>query len=468
MVILRSHRLVLVAFAATLAWRLGWHLSAALALTAGAAGWLLAWRAVGDLARLPGVEADAVLHPVGATDRRGAACAWLAAVAALLAWHFAPPRLAMSAALGWLVLAHDDPTRLWALLLPAAGAARLARRWGTRVPPAELARLTATRLVVLAESGVLTHGTPRVTDVVAHGERRATEVLRTAAALLRTRPAPLTTALMEAARSYRLAVPKADAMQAVAGEGIYGTLAGVRHGIGGMALATKLGAPLPDETRELLDHPPPGRRVRLVVAQGEVLGALVTEDEPRSEAIALRPLLAAAGAPPVVLLADVAAEDAERLCAERHWAGVALLAPSPQSDDAVAPWPLPGAAVVVASAGEAASAVRGAEVGVAITEPGESKPAWAAFSLAPSRLADLPAAWTVAAETSGLGRRGAWLWLAARLWLAAAVLMRLRLGGVVALDSALTLVALAAVRRHAEGEAGREANLAAQGTRCHA
>ena len=86
MAIFQVHRLVGVAFAAALCWRLGDRGSALLALGAVSLGWLLEWRALADLSLVRGIDSVDVLR-----DRHAkpSALAWtllaLGALAVVLA-----------------------------------------------------------------------------------------------------------------------------------------------------------------------------------------------------------------------------------------------------------------------------------------------------------------------------------------------------------------------------------------------
>ncbi|MBI5831339.1 MAG: hypothetical protein HZB16_03395 [Armatimonadetes bacterium] len=458
MAIFQVHRLVGVAFAAALCWRLGDRGSALLALSVAAVGWVLEWRALDDLARVRGIDVDEVLR-----DRRcrpsAATCAiaGLGGLAVLLAMcgvdlGFGLGRLAALGA-GLLVLAHDTSSAVLAHLLPTALAAKVARAWDTNLPSSALARLLRGRGLALCESGVLTRGKPRVTEVVAHGELRAVDVLRAAAALLRPRSAALTEAVLEAARTYRLALPKVDDLLALPGEGLLGHIAGQPHAVGGPSLARRLEVALPDALTPFLATPVPCRRVLLVMADQQVLGWLVIEDAPRHSGMGLVPALLSSGVEPLTLVAEVDCDEIGSRLADVAFETVIPLAPAAQPEDAGV-GRLPHEQVVVVAARDAAL-LAGHGLLLVVTEGDEELPEQALAALPAERLSVLPMVYGLArrqrAKQQRLARMVGW----SRALLCATALLAVPLGTLVLADELLLLLVMAAVRHDASVDAVR-------------
>ncbi len=99
-------------------------------------------------------------------------------------------------------------------------------------------RLTA---VVLDKTGTITLGRPSVTDVVGISGWDADDVLALAAAAETGSEHPLGEAIVTAARERGLAVPVADAFEALAGTGIDATVGGHRVLVGNRALMASAG-----------------------------------------------------------------------------------------------------------------------------------------------------------------------------------------------------------------------------------
>lgn len=470
MAIFSFHRLVGVAFAAALCWRLGDRASAWMALGAVAVGWVLGWRTLDDLARTPGIDGDEVFAT--RTARLGwprlvmAVVGGLAVVLAMLGLDLGlgMGRLAcIGAAL--LALAHETTPAILAHLLPTALAAKVARAWDSPVSARALARLLAGCGLAICESGVLTRGQPRVTEVVAHGELRAVDVLRAAAALLRPRASALTDAVLEAARSYRLALPKVEGVSALPGEGLLGGIAGQPHALGGPSLARRLEVVLPDALAPFLANPVPCRRVLLVMADQQVLGWLVVEDAPRHSAMGLVPALLSAGVEPLTLVAEVDRDEIGGRLADSAFEAVIPLAPAAQADDAGIGRQAHEQVIVVAAREAALLAGHGPLL--VVTDGHDAAPATALASLTAERLALLPAVYGWARRQQAKHRRLSRLIGWTRGALALAALLAVPLGTLVLVDELLLQLVLAAVRhdagvdatsaQSAPGRAGAEA-----------
>jgi Zn2+/Cd2+-exporting ATPase len=97
---------------------------------------------------------------------------------------------------------------------------------------AHLENLAAVKVIALDKTGTLTHGRPRVTDVVALDGRGPNEVLSLAAAVESLSEHPIAAAVVAEAQARSVTIPLARDGQAVAGYGIYGTVDGERVWVG--------------------------------------------------------------------------------------------------------------------------------------------------------------------------------------------------------------------------------------------
>jgi len=159
---------------------------------------------------------------------------------------------------------------------------------------AALEALGAVRAVALDKTGTLTRNQPRVIDTLTTPGVTAEQVLAAAAALEVRSDHPLAAAILTAAPADPT---PAEDVQAIAGHGLTGTLAGttVRLGKPGYIDAGPLAA---DVTRLQED----GATVVLVEEDGRLTGAIAVRDELRPEAADAVALLRRAGVRQVAML----------------------------------------------------------------------------------------------------------------------------------------------------------------------
>ncbi|MET3354222.1 heavy metal translocating P-type ATPase [Xanthobacter autotrophicus] len=137
--------------------------------------------------------------------------------------------------------------------------------------------------VCFDKTGTLTEGRPQVTDVIAFAQPDA-EVLRLAAALETGSSHPLAKAILDRAAADAIAIPVAEAAQALGGKGVSAQVEG-REVFLGSPQAAAARAPLTaaqaDQIAALNDA---GKTVSLLVADGAIAGAIAMRDEPRPDA----------------------------------------------------------------------------------------------------------------------------------------------------------------------------------------
>jgi Cd2+/Zn2+-exporting ATPase len=189
---------------------------------------------------------------------------------------------------------------------PAAIAAALsagARRGLLMKGGAVLEQLGKVDQVALDKTGTLTEGKPKVTDIVSIG-RSESEVLRLAAALEVGSSHPLATAILAAAEQRKIPIISAKEGGAVGGKGVTGTVGNDELFLGSPKAAAEK-VKLPDDLgARIAAFNDEGKTVSILLASGEVAGAIAMRDEPRPDAKEGIDALKRIGASAVMLTGD--------------------------------------------------------------------------------------------------------------------------------------------------------------------
>jgi heavy metal translocating P-type ATPase len=179
-----------------------------------------------------------------------------------------------------LVVATPCPL-LIAIPVAIIGAISLAARRGIIIKdPAILEKVETCRTAIFDKTGTLTYGAPKLTQTVGTGDRNPDDVLQLVASVERYSKHPLAAAILEAAEQRQLALHEATEISERPGEGLRGTVNGVRIGI-------------TSRKRLLEEHPQIAERVsgpagglECAVLIDERFAALLRfRDEPRSEGL---------------------------------------------------------------------------------------------------------------------------------------------------------------------------------------
>ncbi len=229
-------------------------------------------------------------------------------VAALVA--VIPPLLLGGAWSGWVykglaILLIGCPCAL-VISTPAAIAASLsagARRGLLLKGGAVLENLGKITAAAFDKTGTLTEGKPQVTDVVGFGRPEA-DVLRLAAALETGSSHPLAKAILGRAASDNVVVPQITDAKAIGGKGITGTVDGTEAFFGSPQAAGDRMALTSEQTARIASFNDEGKTVSVLVADGQVAGAIAMRDEPRPDAKAGLKTLTDAGIKTVMLTGD--------------------------------------------------------------------------------------------------------------------------------------------------------------------
>jgi Cu+-exporting ATPase len=232
------------------------------------------------------------------------------AVLAFLGWMFATGDLerALVNAVAVLVIACPCALGLATPTAIMAGTGVAARR-GILIKDAEALEMAHTVTVVAFDkTGTLTEGKPSLVAVEPAGGTSREEVLRLAAALQTASTHPLGLAVLDRVRAERLAVPSAQAAQALPGRGVQATVGGQRLSLGSTRLLRDLGveAGALSEPAQRLERE--GRTVSWLIGQegGEarLLGLLAFGDTIKPSAAAAVARLRELGIRTVMLTGD--------------------------------------------------------------------------------------------------------------------------------------------------------------------
>ncbi len=176
--------------------------------------------------------------------------------------------------------------------------------------------------VLFDKTGTLTKGEPVVSAINTIGDRTEDEVLALAAAVEGDSEHPLAKAIVAAAHSRGLIVPKASDFQSSPAVGVVGTVGGQRISVGGPYMLEHHGVEALDATKPWGSE---GAIILHVLAAGRVIGALKLADEVRDESRQAIDALHALGIQVVMITGDaeaVAQSVATELGIDRVFAGV--------------------------------------------------------------------------------------------------------------------------------------------------
>ena len=178
-----------------------------------------------------------------------------------------------------------------------------------------LEQIASLDTVVLDKTGTLTKGEPQVVAVVTVDGVDENELLRLAAALERESEHPLAEAIVRAAKERGLDAPRAEAFEAVPGQGATAVVEGRRLAIGNARLLEQEHAALDGLSERALELAGKGQTVVHVVRDGRAIGVVAIADAPRETAAAAIEALKAIGIRPVMLTGDNR-QTAERIAAQ--------------------------------------------------------------------------------------------------------------------------------------------------------
>jgi heavy metal translocating P-type ATPase len=213
-------------------------------------------------------------------------------------------------ALAVLVVATPCPLILAAPIALLAGISRAARVGIIVKGGGVIERLGEAKTVLLDKTGTLTLGSPEVARIVTYDGHSEHEILRLAASLDQVSPHALARALVHAARERGLDLPLPDGAEETPGEGVEGTVEGMRVAVGSArwldsrGYVNGLSRPAFEGEDTSVVH---------VGAQGRSVGAVVLADRLRDDAKALTQALHDGGISHVALVTGDASAAAETI-----------------------------------------------------------------------------------------------------------------------------------------------------------
>jgi len=170
--------------------------------------------------------------------------------------------------------------------------------------------------VAMDKTGTLTHGRPRVVEVVPLAEHDERELLERAAALELHSEHPIAHAIRERAAELGVAIVAPESFEMLPGEGVRGTIGGRPFWLGSHRYLEERGGETP-EVHERIERLSAGGRTIVVVGNDEhVCGLIALADGVRPEARRLIAELHAAGVRRVVMLTGDHAPTAEAVARE--------------------------------------------------------------------------------------------------------------------------------------------------------
>jgi Cd2+/Zn2+-exporting ATPase len=194
-------------------------------------------------------------------------------------------RIGLEAGLSVLVLASAPAYRLAAVATFGAVQRRARQRGIVLHNKTALEYLAHAKTMVFNKTGTLTRGTFRISEVASLDERyEPEEILRLAAALENRSDHRLAGSLVRVARKAHLALPRAVAVESLAGLGIQGEINGRTYHLGSSRLMRQLRCDLAPFEEDLRACQELGETVLFLSVDEEIIGLISAADPIRPEA----------------------------------------------------------------------------------------------------------------------------------------------------------------------------------------
>ncbi|MGV1754144.1 heavy metal translocating P-type ATPase [Agrobacterium sp. CG674] len=163
-----------------------------------------------------------------------------------------------------------------------------------------LGKLTA---VALDKTGTLTEGKPVVTDIVPFEFAQA-DILPLAAALETGSSHPLALSILAKAREDGITIPSATDAKALGGKGVTAVVEGQEIFLGSPKAANDLIAIPQQHLKTITALNDEGKTVSVLIAGGQLAGAIAMRDEPRTDAVQGLAMLKESGVKIIMLTGD--------------------------------------------------------------------------------------------------------------------------------------------------------------------
>lgn len=163
-----------------------------------------------------------------------------------------------------------------------------------------LGKLTA---VALDKTGTLTEGKPVVTDIVPF-EFAQVDILRLAAALETGSSHPLALSILAKVKEDGITIPSATDAKALGGKGVTAVVEGQEIFLGSPKAANDLIAIPQQHLKTITALNDEGKTVSVLIADGQLAGAIAMRDEPRADAVQGLAMLKESGVKIIMLTGD--------------------------------------------------------------------------------------------------------------------------------------------------------------------
>ncbi|HYB44992.1 MAG TPA: heavy metal translocating P-type ATPase [Nitrososphaerales archaeon] len=158
--------------------------------------------------------------------------------------------------------------------------------------------------VVMDKTGTLTQGRPAVVDVLAPGPMSKDQLLHLAASAEKGSEHPVGEAVVAEAQNRSIALSEPSDFEATPGKGVRARVDGVAVQLGSRNLVTDLGASAPGLDQRMTELEQQGRTTMVVLADGQVAGAIAVADSLKQSAAPAVAALKEMGMEVVMLTGD--------------------------------------------------------------------------------------------------------------------------------------------------------------------
>lgn len=159
--------------------------------------------------------------------------------------------------------------------------------------------------LALDKTGTLTHGVPKQTDCIPLGKLDKDRLISLATSLAARSDHPVSKSIAQAAAESGMALVHVEDFTAIPGQGIYGTLAGVKWYLGNQRMLENMGQCSVEHEQQIISFEQQGKTVVILIGEQQgVQGLFAVADTVRSSSIAAIRELKELGVATVMLTGD--------------------------------------------------------------------------------------------------------------------------------------------------------------------
>ncbi|MFQ5829184.1 MAG: heavy metal translocating P-type ATPase [Candidatus Methylomirabilia bacterium] len=208
------------------------------------------------------------------------------------------------AALAVLLMGYPCALGMATPLAMIRGGGEAARRGILMRSAASFQAFKDVSVVVLDKTGTITHGEPRVVEVLPAEGWASDQLLSLAASAEQVSEHPLGQAVVKAARAKGLRLERAETFEAVAGKGVRATVAGKPVLVGTLRFLAESGLDARGIARTVEEHEASAQTIITVATEGRAAGLIALADTVKGDAAEAIGQLRAAGIEPVMITGD--------------------------------------------------------------------------------------------------------------------------------------------------------------------